>query len=75
MICVSDVQQLIHDWTERLGNPAQPSPYKDALSECIYELNNLINRSIQEELDYQDYLEQQANECSSNLKSEDYAAA
>lgn len=75
MICVSDVQQLIQGWTERLGNPAQPAPYRDALSECVYDLNNLINRSIQEELSYQDYLEQQADEYFSNLEPEDYAAA
>lgn len=61
MIYVSDLQQLVSVWTERLGNNSQPSSYKDALSECIYELNNLISTSILEEFTYQDFLEKEAD--------------
>lgn len=57
MITVSDMQQLLASWTERLNTSFQPSPYKDALSECIYELNQLITHSIDEELSYQEYLD------------------
>lgn len=57
MITVSDIQQLIASWEERLDTSFQPSSYKDALSECIYELNQLITSSIDEELSYQEYLD------------------
>lgn len=57
MITISDIQQLIASWTERRDTSFQPSPYKDAISECIYELNQLIAHSIDEELSYQEYLD------------------
>lgn len=57
MITVSDIQQLIASWAKRLDTSFQPSPYKDALSEYIYELNQLVTNSIDEELSYQEYLD------------------
>ena len=57
MIYISDLQQLADEWTERLNNPAQSFEYKNALSECIYDLNQLINHSIEEELDYKEMLD------------------
>lgn len=57
MIYVSDLQQLVSQWLDRLDNPTQPQSYKDALGECIYELNKLIDKSIEEELDYKDALD------------------
>ena len=46
MVYISDLQPLINSWQERLHNQYQPTPYKDALSECIYDLNQCINNSI-----------------------------
>lgn len=57
MITISDLQQLTKSWQERLGDTSQPLPYKDALNDCLYELNQLINHAIEEELDYQDMLD------------------
>ncbi len=74
MVTIADLQQLISGWSERLSSQSQPSAYKDALSECIYDLNQLINHSIEEELAYRDMLHE-ADEYFSNLEPEDYAAA
>lgn len=57
MITISDIQKLSASWSKRLDTSFQPSSYKDALSECIYELNQLIAHSIDEELSYQEYLD------------------
>ena len=78
MIYISDVQQLADKWTERMNNPTQSFDYKNALSECIYELNQLINRTLLDEMTEEDarqhMLEQEAD---SYLSCEEsyYAAA
>jgi hypothetical protein len=78
MIYVNDVQQLADKWTERMNNPTQSFDYKTALSECIYDLNQLINKTLLDELTEEDarqyLLEQDAD---SYLSSEEnyYAAA
>ena len=78
MIYISDVQQLADKWTERMNNPTQSFDYKNALSECIYELNQLINKTLLDELTEEDarqyLLEQEAD---SYLSSEEnyYATA
>jgi hypothetical protein len=61
MISVSDLQNLITLWTGRLDDAAQPLSYRDGISECVYELNQLINKSIDEELSYQDFLDMEAD--------------
>ena len=78
MIYVNDVQQLADKWTERMNNPTQSFDYKTALSECIYDLNQLINKTLLDELTEEDarqyLLEQDAD---SYLSSEEnyYATA
>jgi hypothetical protein len=78
MIYISDIQQLADKWTERMNNPTQSFDYKNALSECIYELNQLINKTLLDELTEEDarqyLLEQEAD---SYLSSEEnyYATA
>ena len=78
MIYINDVQQLADKWTERMNNPTQSFDYKNALSECIYELNQLINKTLLDEMTEEDarqyLLEQEAD---SYLSSEEnyYAAA
>ena len=59
MITVSDLQQLTVKWTERMSNPSQPFSYKIALSECIFDLNRLINKTLLNEIteeDARDYM-------------------
>ena len=78
MIYISDVQQLADKWTERMNNPTQSFEYKNALAECVYDLNQLINKTLLDELTEEDarqyLLEQEAD---SYLSSEEnyYAAA
>ena len=78
MIYISDIQQLANKWTERMNNPTQSFDYKNAISECIYDLNQLINKTLLDELTEEDarqyLLEQEAD---SYLSSEEnyYATA
>ena len=78
MIYINDLQQLADKWTERMNNPAQSFEYKNALSECIYDLNQLINKTLLDELTEEEarqyLLEQEAD---SYLSSEEnyYATA
>ena len=77
MIYISDIQQLANKWTERMNNPAQSFEYKNALSECIYELNQLISKTLLDEMTEEDAeqdLLQQAADYFSNLEPEDYYA-
>lgn len=73
MIYTNDLQKLSDSWKERLSNNTQPPSYKDALSECIYELDNLICRSIEEEFSYKDFLEE-ADSHYSNIEPEELYA-
>lgn len=56
MVYISDLQQLVSQWTERMNNN-QPQSYKDALGECIYELNCLISKTLLDEMTEQDALD------------------
>ena len=60
MIYITDLEQLSLSWTERMTDSSQPIPYRDALNECVYELNKLINKAIEEELNYQQALAEAA---------------
>ena len=78
MIYINDIQQLSDKWTERMNNPAQSFDYRNALSECIYDLNQLINKTLLDQMTEEDavqyMLEQEAD---SYLSSEEnyYARA
>lgn len=74
MITISDLQKLTEEWACRLASPSQPRDYKDALYECIYDLNNVINHSIEEELSYKDFLEQEADNYLASAEAHEYAA-
>ena len=78
MIYVTDLQQLINSWQERVDSPVHSSSYKDGVMDCIYELNQLISKSFIDELTEEDakqYLLQQ--EADNYLSSEEnyYATA
>ena len=74
MITVFDVQQLISKWQERIDNPSQPFAYKNGIGECIYDLNCLISRSIQEELTYEDFLSMEADSYFSSMEAHEAIA-
>ena len=46
-------------WTGRMEDISQPFEYRTALRECIDDLNQLINKAIEEDFDYQQMLEEQ----------------
>lgn len=69
MITVTDCQKLIDQWTDRMNNPVQSFDYRNALSECIDDMNRLITYSIQEELDYQDFLSMRADDYLSTMEA------
>ena len=78
MIYISDVQKLADKWTERMNNPTQSFDYQNALSECIYELNQLVNKTILDEMTEEDAREYiLSQEADTYLSSEEtyYAAA
>jgi len=77
MIYISDIQQLADKWTDRMNNPAQSFEYKNALSECIYELNQLVNKTLLDEMTEEDAkqdLLKQADDYFSNLEPEEFYA-
>jgi hypothetical protein len=74
MVTLTCLQKLASRWQERLDNPNQPTAYKDALSECIYDINCLINHSIEEELSYQDYLQIEADNYLSTMEAHEEVA-
>lgn len=41
MVNAIDILNLLNEWEERLKDESYPSAYKDALNDCIYELNSL----------------------------------
>lgn len=59
MLYITDVQQLVSHWLERLETETQPQAYRDALSDCIYDLHSLVDKALMEELDYKEMLEEQ----------------
>lgn len=75
MINMSDINALITQWTQRLGNLTYPQAYRDALLECSYELNKLLTNSIDEEIKAREMIdEQQADEYLSSLEAHEHAA-
>lgn len=70
MIAIADLQQLIEKWQMRAGNPSQPFFYKNAIHECIYDVNQLINDSLEEEMSYKDFLEMEADTYIATVKDE-----
>lgn len=78
MIYISDIQQLADKWADRMNNPTQSFDYKNALSECIYELNQLIGKTLCEAMTEQDaidsILSQEADNYLSSMEAHDYYA-
>lgn len=79
MIHLHNMQQLADRWTEKMQNPQQSLEYKNALSECIYELNSLINQILLDEIteeEAREYMLEQDADYFSNIEPEEsYATA
>ena len=50
MIYLTDINRLLSVWIERMGDMRFPSAYREAVSDCVYELNSLVSSTIEEEL-------------------------
>lgn len=78
MIYINDIQQLVDTWTERMNNTAKPFDYRNALSVCIYELNQLISKARLDEMteeDARDYLLSQDADAYLSSEENYYATA
>ena len=78
MIYISDIRQLTDKWTERMNNPAQSFDYRNALSECVYELNQLINKTLLDQMteeDARDYILSQEVDSYISCEENYYATA
>lgn len=52
MITIGDLNKILTQWKLKLAKPAEDeydSIYKDALNDCIYDLDSLIDNIMQEE--------------------------
>lgn len=49
MITETSISGLLATWNERSLDKSYSQEYRDALFDCIYELNQLLEKSFQEE--------------------------
>lgn len=49
MLYDTDINNLLSEWNERLGLSGNSQSYKDALSECIFDLKCAVNKNFEEE--------------------------
>ena len=74
MIYPSDLQKLISEWQERADSMSPSSDSQITLQECIYELNELINDILSQEVEYQEmHDEWMADFFGNNEEAEDVA--
>lgn len=58
MIYPSDLSNLVSSWNIR-ANRGMPKDYEIAVRECMYDLNRLIKKSFNEEIEAKEAFEQQ----------------
>jgi hypothetical protein len=59
MFYESEISNLIDEWSKKLQDHSYESPYRDALNDCIYDLNTLFSKAFQEEAKAMDTIEEQ----------------
>lgn len=59
MIYEGDLTILSQMWEERLRNPELDTSYKDAVKDCLYEMNSFVNAMSEFDEDTQKYLDEQ----------------
>jgi len=75
MVYITDLQELVSQWLDRMKDVTQPEPYRDALNECIYEVNKIIERAIDTEANCQQQLDEQwADAFLSSLQADEFVA-
>ena len=61
MLYLSDFNQLLASWQQRIASAQPNSDYFIALQECVSDLQRLLDRSMEEALSYEEYLSQEAD--------------
>lgn len=74
MLYPSDITQLINQWSDRITNYNSNSEYADGIRDCIFDLNNLLLDSYEEEDSYQEFLSQQADNYLSTIEAHEAIA-
>jgi hypothetical protein len=62
MMYLTDIERLLSSWTERLGNPTLPQSYKDGLNDCLFELNQLVSDTVENEIAAYEHIMEEAHE-------------
>ena len=62
MLYESDIANLLSQWQKRLDSNVNGQSYKDCLSDCIYDLNCLIDKNFAEEALANESFEQEIKE-------------
>lgn len=62
MVYESDISSLLSEWKKMLKDKAIEPSYKDAIRDCIYDLNCLIDNNFSQEALAQEAFEQQMKE-------------
>lgn len=64
-----DITNLISQWQTRANAFGDSTDYALAIHECMFDLNNLLTKSIDEELSYQDFLQMEADSYLSSIEA------
>ena len=60
MIYVSDLNSLINKWHKKGFQQYKTLEYQEAIAECISDIEELITKTINEEIDYRQAMEEVA---------------
>jgi hypothetical protein len=78
MIELNKLLLLAAQWAERGANLSHPQPYRDALNECLFELNSLIHQTLLDNLTEQDAIDylvsQEADAYLSSMEAHEHVA-
>ena len=74
MIYTKDIDELIDTWQLSLQSFKDSPDYVDGIRDCIYDLSNLVTKSIDEELTYQDFLEMEADSYLASIEAHEKVA-
>lgn len=53
---LKNVESLLFEWNERLKDSKYDEDYREALRDCIYELDNAVHDNLEAEPDYLKFL-------------------
>lgn len=75
MIYVSDLNSLINKWYKKGFQQYKTLEYQEAIAECISDIEELITKTINEEIDYRQAMEEiAADDYLSSMEAHEDAA-